>query len=258
MPAKKDLTGQTFNRLTVIEQDMDKYAETHEVFWKCRCSCGKFKSVRTYDLTHGKTMSCGCLRNEKIREAVGNKLQGQRFGKLLVLEQVESIIENSGMVRTAWKCKCDCGNIITVKTINLKSGDTRSCGCSHSKGETIIEKILRENNIKYSQQYVFSELTSLNGGNLKFDFAVFNSDNSLRYLIEFNGIQHYEPIDFFGGEKQFKIQKQNDQKKISYCKENKIPLVIISYQEINDISFDYIERQVKQYEEIYGYSKVEK
>ena len=255
MPAKKDLTGQTFGRLFVIGQDMEKYAEKHEVFWKCRCICGNFKSVRTYDLTHGKTLSCGCLRNERIREAVGNKLEGKKFGKLTVLEQVESIREDSGMLRTAWKCQCDCGNIVIVKTLNLNSGDTTSCGCSHSKGETKIEKILRENNVKYSQQYVFSELVSLNGGKLKFDFAVFNDDNSLRYLIEFNGVQHYKPIDFFGGEKQLEIQKQNDQLKISYCKQNKIPLVIISYQEIKDINFDYIERQAKQYEKVYGYSE---
>lgn len=258
MSAKKDLTGQTFGRLSVIGQDMEKYAEKHEVFWKCRCICGNLKSVRTYDLTHGKTLSCGCLRNERIREAVGNKLEGKRFGKLTVLEQVDSIREDSGMLRTAWKCQCDCGNIVTVKTLNLNSGDTTSCGCSHSKGETKIEKILRENNVKYSQQYVFPELISLNGGKLKFDFAVFNSDNSLRYLIEFNGIQHYKPIEFFGGEKQLEIQKQNDQMKISYCQQNKIPLVIISYQEIIDISFDYIERQVKQYEkEIFGHRQNE-
>lgn len=257
MPAKKDLTGQTFNRLTVIEQDMNKYAETQEVFWKCRCSCGNFKSVRTYDLTHGKTKSCGCLRNEKVREAIGNKLQGQRFGRLLVLEQVESIIENSGMVRTAWKCKCDCGNIITVKTINLKSGDTHSCGCMNSRGETLIESILRINNIRYSQQYVFNDLTSVNGGHLRFDFAVFDNNNLLKYLIEFNGIQHYQQINFFG-EDRFETQQENDNRKKQYCLEKNIPLIIIPYWELKNINLEYIERKVKDSEEIYRHRAYEK
>ena len=84
MPKKKDLIGQTFNRLTVIEQDMEKYAEKHEVFWKCQCECGNYKSIRTHDLTSGKIQSCGCLRNEKVREAVGNKLEGKRFGRFFL------------------------------------------------------------------------------------------------------------------------------------------------------------------------------
>lgn len=129
MSTKKNLVGQKYNRLTVLEQDMEKYAEKHEVFWKCQCDCGNFKSVRTYDLTHGKTKSCGCLRNEKVREAIGNKLEGQQFGKLTVLKQVDSILEDSGQLRTAWLCRCDCGEEVIVKTINLKSGDTKSCGC---------------------------------------------------------------------------------------------------------------------------------
>jgi hypothetical protein len=38
---------------------------------------------------------------------------------------------------------------------------------------------------------------------LKFDFAVFE-ENKLSYLIEYNGIQHYEIIDYFGGKENFK------------------------------------------------------
>ena len=57
-----DLTGQTFGRLTVIGII---YSETlkHRV-WECKCKCGKIVGVPSTSLTKGRTMSCGCLRNE--------------------------------------------------------------------------------------------------------------------------------------------------------------------------------------------------
>lgn len=60
----------------------------------------------------------------KIRKA----LNGQRFGKLIVVKYIYS--DNHG--ETYWLCKCDCGNEIIVKRTNLRSGNTKSCGCLHS------------------------------------------------------------------------------------------------------------------------------
>lgn len=51
-------------------------------------------------------------------------LTGNRYGKLLVIKRHGSISN-----RPAWLCKCDCGVIVTVKSENLKSGNTKSCGC---------------------------------------------------------------------------------------------------------------------------------
>ncbi|NLH92400.1 MAG: hypothetical protein GX481_08145 [Atopobium sp.] len=53
-------------------------------------------------------------------------LIGQRFGRLTVLKEAKKI---NG--RTAWLCKCDCGNFTTVQTSHLTSGATKSCGCLH-------------------------------------------------------------------------------------------------------------------------------
>lgn len=52
-------------------------------------------------------------------------LIGQRFGRLLVLEED---MENNEK-KAKWICKCDCGNIVSVYGHNLKSGTTKSCGC---------------------------------------------------------------------------------------------------------------------------------
>jgi hypothetical protein len=51
-------------------------------------------------------------------------LMGQRFGRLTVIGVSESVAG-----RTAWQCRCDCGNITVVKSIYLTTGDTSSCGC---------------------------------------------------------------------------------------------------------------------------------
>ena len=52
-------------------------------------------------------------------------LTGQRYGKLLVLGPAENIGN-----RTAWRCRCDCGQETVVLTKRLRDGHTASCGCS--------------------------------------------------------------------------------------------------------------------------------
>ena len=54
-------------------------------------------------------------------------LTGQRFGRLTVLKKEKS--DNNGNVM--WRCQCDCGNIVIVRGVSLRSGNTRSCGCLH-------------------------------------------------------------------------------------------------------------------------------
>lgn len=62
-------------------------------------------------------------------------LTNQVFGRLTVLEQTENIITPNGRSHVAWKCKCDCGNIVVVRGDCLRKGNTVSCGC---KAEEII------------------------------------------------------------------------------------------------------------------------
>ena len=49
---------------------------------------------------------------------------GKKFGKLTALRR----LPNQGR-RTIWECECECGNIVPVRTENLRSGHTTSCGC---------------------------------------------------------------------------------------------------------------------------------
>lgn len=95
--------------------------------------------------------------------------------------------------------------------------------CQTSKGELIIENYLIKNNINYIREKTFIDCKNVR--KLPFDF--FLPDQNL--LIEFDGIQHFKPVDFFGGEEGFKILKQNDTIKNEYCLENNIRLIRIKF-----------------------------
>lgn len=62
MSRLKDLLGQRFGRLTVIERvESDSNGNA---YWKCKCDCGNYCTVRSYLLTRQIVVSCGCYRKE--------------------------------------------------------------------------------------------------------------------------------------------------------------------------------------------------
>lgn len=63
-------------------------------------------------------------------------LEGERYGKLVVMEEAESIYSKTGKMIRRWKCKCDCGNITIVRHGDLRNGSTVSCGCYNYEKES--------------------------------------------------------------------------------------------------------------------------
>lgn len=130
-----DLTGEKFGKLTVIGKDGNK--------WKCQCDCGEICLRTAYVLKTGKSTSCGCDRNEKIK--FGKNIIGMRFGKLVVTNED---IERSTAHRRYVICKCDCGNNVSVRLDSLKSGSIVSCGCYHrEKIGSISKNNFKENDV---------------------------------------------------------------------------------------------------------------
>jgi hypothetical protein len=72
-----------------------------------------------------------------------------------------------------------------------------------SRGEIKIEEILEKAGLIFKEEYMFEGLNSPNGRPLRFDFAVFDDDGNIDFLIEYQGRQHYEPTAKFGGKKGF-------------------------------------------------------
>lgn len=111
----------------------------------------------------------------------------------------------------------------------------RGNGCPHcrqSKGEKRIAKYFKEHDIVYKYNYKFDNC--IYKKRLPFDFAIFHN-NLLVCLIEYDGKQHYESIDFYGGNKNYQIQKIRDQIKTDYCKNNNINLIRIPYWDFDNI-----------------------
>lgn len=109
-----------------------------------------------------------------------------------------------------------------------------------SRGEIKIEDILKTAGLVFREEYSFKDLVSLTGRPLRFDFAVFDDEGEIDFLIEFQGIQHYEPKEKFGGIQGLKKQQYNDMQKRVYCKKHNIPLVIVPYWDEGRLNYDYI------------------
>lgn len=167
------------------------------------------------------------------------KMKGMRFGYLTVISDTSFYKYNQNS--TYLTCQCDCGKIVDVRYDHLtgrgkENRRTISCGCkSKSSGEVKIKQILEENNIDFKNQYIIEDFSQF----APFDFAIFNQGKLLG-LIEYDGEQHFRPVNFFGGEERFKIQQNNDLRKDIYCKEHDINLVRIPYTDYDKINIEYL------------------
>ena len=221
-----DLTGQRFGRLVVLSRadDIINPGGTHSVAYNCICDCGNSCIVRGQSLYHGVTKSCGCLQKETMRDMLMIDLTGVVFGKLHVIGVDDMCPDN--VVR--WRCKCECGNEVSVPSYNLRNGFTKSCGCMRSLCEYYVIQYFGQYGVKYDYQKRYDDLYGVHAGYLSFDFLVYKND--MPYcLIECQGEQHYKPVDYFGGEIQFEIQQEHDRRKREYAEAIGVPLLEIPY-----------------------------
>lgn len=161
-------------------------------------------------------------------------MTNQRFGKL-VAKPTEKREQGS----IVWKCLCDCGKTTEVSSRNLVHHKVGSCGCKiRSLGEQEIENILQQHHIIYRTEVAFSNLKGKNNkGIYRFDFGIYDKNDVLLYLIEFDGRQHFEE-SFFTEIDSLKDRKYRDKIKDDYCKTNNIPLIRIPYTKLGKITID--------------------
>lgn len=230
--------GHQYGHLKVLERAPNK--SNGCAVWKCQCDCGNISFVLGADLRSGNTTTCGKCNyyKEKLQQG-GRKsyldLTNQKFGKLTALKPIGSY--NYGGIK--WLCQCDCGNLHYVEASNLKNGKVQSCGCLVSKGEQRIQKFLNENGVIYKTQFTPSGFKYENGYNPFFDFAVFDENNNLKFLLEYQGEQHYKYYNnknTWNNKENFEKNQKRDNEKKKMCEINNIKLYEISY-----LDFDKIE-----------------
>lgn len=223
----KDYTNIKINYLTGISPTKER-APDGSVIWNWKCDCGKIIKAPSNTVKAGRKKSCGCKTKkcfqESIRDTNIKKYDyiGVKFNKLTGVKF--SGVSKGGMSKWLWKC--DCGNVIEAFVSNVRSGHTKSCGClGNSVGEYEIETILKKENIKYKKEFIFN-----NFKNARFDFAIFNNQNVLLYIIEYDGEQHFNyRAKGWNNKNNFQTTRKKDLIKNKYCFENNIPLIRIPY-----------------------------
>lgn len=152
------------------------------------------------------------------------------------------VIAGSAM-EAKWICKNNPNHKWTVKVASRAHFKTGCPFCNASRGEMLISDILTKLDVKFEREYRIKGCAIQRP--LPFDFAVFKDDKL--FLIEYDGIQHFVPIDIFGGEVGLSVRKRNDIYKNKYCSDHNIPLLRIPYilntednLEIEEIIFDFL------------------
>lgn len=133
------------------------------------------------------------------------------------------------------KCKIDGYEWYAAPSGILQGYGCHKCG-KRSKGEKIISNWLDDKCTLYIQQKTFDGCKDKQA--LPFDFYL----PDYNIVIEYQGIQHYEPVEYFGGKDKFEYTVRHDTIKENYCKENNIRLIKIPY------SADTYEELEKMYE----------
>lgn len=226
-----NLIGQRFGRLIVEKKVPSK---SNRARWLCKCDCGQYKEVDGNHLKRNEILSCGCYHKEIVANYNINQklvdLTNQKFGKLTVLYRGDNIGE-----QPTWICRCDCGTIThPIMGTNLRRGITKSCGCLVSQGELKIRELFNQYNIKFKSQVSFEDCHYKDM--LRFDFGVYDDDNKLKYLIEYQGVQHYQEVEWTRDT--LKDRQLRDNIKVEYCKNNNIPLLIIPYTKYSTLSIN--------------------
>jgi hypothetical protein len=218
------------------------FGSTIRIWWKCYKGTwpnGDFADDHEWEVPinnrAGRDRNCPCCNNNKVvpsncltttHPELAAEWHPTKNGNLTP----EQVIAGSGK-KYSWlgkKCGHEWEAICSNRTGKRKS----SCPiCNESKGEKAIAKYLEEKSIKFQREYRFKNSTIARA---RFDFA------TKLGLIEFHGIQHYLPICFGSKEKHAKIRSlisaiERDQKKERWCKQHKIPFLIIPYWDFDRI-----------------------
>jgi hypothetical protein len=145
---RKDYTGKKYNKLTIIEM-LWNYNGQRRTYCRALCDCGKEIITNVEKVTSGHTKSCGCYNIESIIKRNSTNIDGQKFGKLLVIATMPKYNSN----RSFCRCKCECGNETIAAKSDIVSGHTKSCGCLNNKGNenraTDYSGIITEYGVKF-------------------------------------------------------------------------------------------------------------
>ena len=190
---------------------------------KCKCKIDGYEwEVVANNLLSGQ--GCFKCRNNKMKKTHEEFINRMKE----INNDIEIIGEYKGSNKKI-KCRCKLDGYEWEATPNSLLRGQGCPKCNESKGEKRIAEYLDSKNINYIPQYKFDNCKSKY--KLPFDFYI----PSLNIVIEYDGIQHYEIVEYFGGFNIFIDTKIRDTIKTIYCKENNIKLIRIPYWDFDNI-----------------------
>ena len=203
---------------------------------ECRCKkCGnKWTTLPKVLITNGS----GCPVCGKIKASKAEMKTHSDFVKDLELanNNIEVIGEYKGTHRKIeCRCKID-GTVWHGYPANLLNKSAGCPTCNMSMSEKTMIDILQKYSLNISLQHIIPECRY----QLPLKFDAFDVDRKIAF--EYNGEQHYIPIDFAGkGEEwakaQLELTQNRDKAKKEYCDKNKIPIIIVPYWEKDNMEF---------------------
>lgn len=194
--------------------------------WKCN-KCGY-----TWETSYTSVSKNGCPKCSH-KAKLTNSIIDERLNKIYNGKIIR--IDNYTNVHKRMKFKCNiCGHIFE-DCVNHTIGEKRGCTFCHiSNGEKIIVRWLESNNYNYKKEYTFDECKYKR--KLPFDFAIFDKNYKVLFVIEYDGIQHFQPVKFSSKttkeemENDFNVRKLRDAIKTNFCNKNNIKLIRIKYK----------------------------
>lgn len=187
-----------------------------------------------------------CPREASARRGQSNTYSFDKMAKIL-REQTKGRYELIGGYKNAnSNAVCldnKCGRSFLAHPGQLSRNERGCPYCYSSKGEQVIREFLESKNIEYGEQVKFEDCKYINP--LPFDFAVY-LNGKLLYLIEFQGAQHYKPVEVFGGKQALKERQKRDKIKADWCSKKNISLLTIPYK-LDNSSFSKIKQVVNDY-----------
>lgn len=143
-----------------------------------------------------------------------------------------------------WQCSKDSEHVWKAEIRNRGKGrDCPVCGSLKNKSENILLKIVEE---LFPKEQVLYRARPEFLGRKELDIYL----PSLKIAIEYMGKQHYQPIDYFGGEEAFLFQRERDLMKSNLCWENNITLIYFSYKE--SLTLEHIKEKLSRFTPIDG------
>lgn len=212
--------------------------ENNRTKLECICPKGHLTTKAYDDFKSGK----GCWECKSEDASTRYRISENKANEIAKKARMKILKHSYKNVKTKIPLEClTCGFQFenNLDSLKWKKVGCPKCKCSHGERQ-LLNYFEKRPEFAFRQEYKFMDNPEdeLEGCKdikyLPFDMWI-EPEDGLEMIIEIDGIQHFEPVGMFGGQKAVERQKRIDIKKSVYCCNYGIPLLRISYNDIDNM-----------------------